>query len=434
MAFNRTIHPWTENFKRNALAMADNLLTDSGGFGFNIAATFYYPADTFDTAIFGLDVDNNLLEILSGTNAGDYSVENPNKHIVDFVDPSSLTDMFDSSAVPFRLSNVIYTGSGDIYQDDKFLFSDPNNNLSLYNLEFSKDSATPAKIVVNSGLYAGSYTIYDITPSGSFVILGWGTTTTVSSLSYSIKDFSDNTYLTSTTGKVEVERRGRFVTTDDLVDEFLIEVGYYLSYSGSQYKIIGFKDNDECYIEGYTGGTVVGIGSLDILKRLVNNGVGYVGIRGLRLETTTNYYDTLGVSDELEDDQHMENFMILIDTDYYQIGSWSNVANGDGRYEIVLRGSPLLQWGTSGTSSVEFSIIQFLKTRPVEVITTFPELVTTTLDQVDRRGLEVIVTTTETEDELPLAFRADLLNAANHRQPMELMNQTENISIEIIRK
>jgi hypothetical protein len=426
MVVNRTIQPWTENLKREMLATANNLITDHNGFGQNIANILYYPEENFDSFTMGLQFPDNLLEILSGLNAGRYTVTNPNKHVIDIVE--DLPNPFNATKFPFRLSNLVYTGSGDIYQDDKFTFSDATVNFAVYNMALKKNGPSCWKIVIPSGPYAGTYEIYDIQPDGSLVIVNWPTTSSVTGLSYSL--YTDGSFqeLTSIAGKVSVERRGRFESADDLINHYQIKVGYYLSISNVQYKITGFMDDSKLYVSGYTAGTQVGIGTVKIYKRLVDNKIGYINVRGIVLSTTTNYYDNLQVSDQFEDDQHIDNFTILIGTDYYQISSWSNTTNGDGRYEIVLVGTPLPSWGLTPVSGISFSIVQFLKTSPVEVTKTFPVLVTHSITKVDRRGESF---GTSQVSGMPANLAAAYLNAVNNGQPFEVITQGENISYTI---
>lgn len=431
MAINRTIQPWTDNLKREMLATANNLATATTGKGFNLAYSLYYTAEAFDHYTMGLDMTDNLLEILSGLNAGSYQVGNPDGHYIDFDYPSLVPSPFDKTQFPFRLSNKLYEGGGNIYQDDKFLLSDPNLNFTRFNVLVAKDSGTPWQVEVAAGPQAGTYDIYDLLPDGTVQLLGWPTTTTVNNVAYSLLDENGDEQDAGTTGKVVVHRRGRYESTDNLVQEYLIEPGFYVSYLGTQYKIAGFKDDSKCYIDGYTGGNVVGASSVKIYKRVIDNGVGYVRPRGLMLSTVANYYDALQVSDQLEDDQHMENFLVLVGTDYYQIASWSDTANGEGRYEIVLNGTPLHEWGTSGTTGLTFSVIQFLKTTPVSTTKTFPTVVTTTLDRMDRRGNDVIFSSTETDGGMSAAMAAAMLNALNSGSPFDLVSHGENISIQI---
>lgn len=431
MVLNRTIQPWTANMKREMLATANNLVTDMNGKGYNLAYSLYYPAEIFDQYTMGLDMADNQLEILSGLNTGVYSLTNPNGHLIDFDDPNIIPNPSNKTQFPFRLSNKVYEGTGSIFQDNLTIFTDTNIVFAKYNMKFAKDLVTPWQIVVTSGPHSGSYDIYNILPDGSLIILGWIGSSTVTNLNYQLKDDSANEQDSSTTGKLTVQYRGRFETTDNLVQEYLIESNFYLSYMGNQYKISSFIDDSKCYLDGYNGGTVVGTSSIKIFKRIVDNGIGYICPRGMKLTTASNYYNTLQVSDQLEDDQHIENFIVLIGTDYYQIGSWSNTPNGDSRYEITLNGLPLIEWGTVGTTNIGFSIIQFLKTSPVTVTTTFPQIINTTFDRIDRRGNEIISNTTDTSGGMSAAMAATLLNAANSGQPIDLVTHGENISIQI---
>jgi phage tail P2-like protein len=430
MVVNRTIQPWTDNVKRNMLASSNSLVTDPAGRGFNLAHTLYYPAEAFDHYTMGIDAANNYLEILSGLNAGAYRLTNPLGNTMDFTTTPPFP--FDKTQFPFRLSNVLHVGSGDVYQDDFFNFSDANVNFSRFVITTKKDSPAWWRVKVKTGPNAGTYDIWDILPDNTLVLLGWPTTTNVSGLNYDLIDENSFVHASSLSGKVIVTRRGRFETTDNLVQQYLIQLGNFVQIGSTQYKITEFLTDSKCYLEGYAAGTQVGIATVKFYKRLVDNGIGQVGIRGMKLTTATNYYNTLQVSEDLDDDQHKDNFIILIGTNYYQIASWSNVADGSGRFPIILNGTPLPEWGTAGVNNITFQIIQFLKTSPVTVTKTFPEVITHTVDRVDRRGNEVITNTVATGGSgMTAAMAAAMLNALNSGQPLDMVSQQESITFTI---
>jgi hypothetical protein len=194
--------------------------------------------------------------------------------------------------------------------------------------------------------------------------------------------------------------------------------------NNTPYEIIGVVSNYIVYIDGWTGGNVVGA-TLKYYKRIVNNGVGYIYIRGMKLTTTANHYNILGISNDLDDDNHVENYLVLIDTNYYQISSWSNIASG-GRYDIVIKGTPLLEWGFAGTTGITYSLIQFEKKHNALV-----GKANRVLDVVDRRGRDIVEYTIETNAAMSLNTTASLLNSCNSGKPLELIEQLEKITFKI---
>lgn len=425
MDFNRSIQPDIVNMKRNMLATASSVASASNGKGYNLAISLYHPAFDFDPDFSGLNVSDNLLEILSGSNSGEYTVSNPNKSFVDINEV--LTSPFDSSAFPFNLSNKLYDGGVDVFQDDYFVFSDANTeiNFAQYNI-VSELEGTPWKIVVTSGPYAGTYTIHETLPDNTLVVNNWPTGNTTG-LNYDLRTDTNVVVFSSVTGKVQVTNRGRLESSTSLVEQYGIQIGDYLYYSGNAYKVIDLINDTDVYLLDWNSGTMVGIPSVTFYRRIISSGVGYLNIRGMNLTTVTNHYTTLGVSSTLEDNNHLENFMVLINTTYYQISSWSDTTNGEGRYEIILNGLPVPQWGTvdmGGTTGVVYSIIQFAKTSPVTIGET-------TIDRIDRRGNEVITSTVETAMPMFLNMAGPILNSSNRGQPFEFTGQNENITFEI---
>lgn len=420
MTFNRTIQPDVQNLKRSVLATATAVASGADGVGHHTAASFYYPAQQFDSYTMGLDLTDNMLEILSGTNQGTYSVTNPNRFLIDFT--ASVPDILDRSAVPFHLSNRLYAGGADIYQDDVFLLTDSTIQFADYEI-VTEAEGDASVVVVASGPHAGSYPVVRVVPTGGIEVSGWPTTTTVTGLAYEVQTADSDPIVSGTAGRVTVTRRGRLESGDDLADQYNVRPGDYVDVSGDQYRVIALPDNSTAYLDGWAAGTTVGIPTVTVFRRLIDTGVGYVGPRGMELATTVDHYTALGVSDDLEDDNHQENFMVLIGTAYYQIGEWETTPDGDGNYRIHLTGTPFLDWGASAPT-VSYSIVQFAKTSPVTVGTTEITL-------IDRRGNEVVTSTTETASPMFLNMAGKILNSANQGRPIEFVSQQESLSIEI---
>src|SRR5690606_20471904 len=105
-------------------------------------------------------------------------------------------------------------------------------------------------------------------------------------------------------------------------------VGFYQEISGTQYQITGYVDGqtDEFYIDGYDGGDVAGI-NLVVYQRVADNEIGYLSHRGLKLRAAGNLESSLSIpngrnslipeDDIPENDRFKENFLVVIDDNYY---------------------------------------------------------------------------------------------------------------------
>jgi hypothetical protein len=196
---------------------------------------------------------------------------------------------------------------------------------------------------------------------------------------------------TTGAGLMSVTRRGR-VDTINLQDDWNVTNGYYIRYSGADYKITGFKDADSAYISGYTGGTVAGV-PIVVYKRLINQGTGYVDVRGLHLTTSVDYEAALDVQNgsnppvvPVESSNFMENFLVVISGNYYTITGWNGT-------RIDLSG-PKASYGLTGTS-VSYQILQYDNTSPVIHVSQQPDNELVRFQRLDRRGEESVTYSTE---------------------------------------
>ena len=405
---------------RGDLSTATTMATGTAT-GFNSDVVLYSPNVRFD--LLGL-FSSNLLEILSGLNVGTYQVTDPGRSVVGIVQssPDSTPFPLDTSAFTFRLSNLIWTDSAaSVYQDDLFVFSDANVDFTVYDVMTSDNSAAPWKVVVSSGPYAGTYPVKDILPNNTLVVMGWGGTSNVSGLNYTLKTNSGATVLNGTAGAVSVTRRGRIVTQE--LQSWGINGGgdYYAKYAGTQYQIVGFADSGitQPYILGYTGGNAASV-SVTFMKRLLDNKTGYVDVRGMYILTTPDYEAALDIQNgsnppttPVESSSFKESYLVKIGSEYYGITAWD--AN-----RIDVEG-PKKTWGLTGTS-LSFSLINYMNNSPVFVgDVEFP-------NGIDRRGGESITTTTTTSS-LPLALRLAALNSSDGIA--ETVSAVESISFTI---
>ena len=415
---------------RDMLASSMIAATANDGIGFNGSFVLYTPGLRFD--LMGIKpAPENLLEILSGPNFGVYTVNYPGRSVVtiDNGSPDKIEWPLDTSEFAYNLSNKLFsTASASIIQDDLFTFIDPGVDFALFEVQTAKNSLLPWKILITSGPYAGSYIINDFLPDNSLVIEGWPTIFNVNNLLYNVvtNDLSTTIIDRSTDGdgSVTVFRRARVETTD-LQNDWGIQHGDFVRYSGIDYKIIGFADAAKAYIEGYTLGSAAGV-PIIIYRRLVDGGVGFLDERGAYLITSIDYEALLEVQNganppivKLENNSFKENYLIRIGSNYYEIAEWNGT-----RIDLV---GPKIDWGLGGIQNVSFEIVRFIKTENITVNDV-------TFRIIDRRGEEPITEINHTVVPFAMRARAAVLNSESGKGIIETITQDESIDIEIIWK
>lgn len=329
---------------RSDLASPSTIFTGSGT-GKNIFVTFYSPGVKFGTLTVST---NNILEILSGTSAGNYFVSAYSDYLLRIED--SISDFIDETEVAYRFSNIIREESGiSVYQDDLFKFSSIELDITEYPVE------NGWFITILSGPYAGTYTINEVFSDNSVSIEDFPSSGSVDNLSYQLKNESSSVISSGTLGEVAVTQRGRF----EFSDLTNIQIGDYVNYSGTQYKVQSINESG-VVASSYSSGDVVGTVIAEVLRREAS-GVGYLSYFGMIIDGTIPTIDST-----IENNEFLENYAIEIDSEYYQI------TNIDGS-EMTVIGNPLTL-GLSGMS-VNYSIIQYIKTSPV-----------LNFDRIDRRG------------------------------------------------
>jgi hypothetical protein len=445
--FNRLMYN-SDQIKRNELANATTVGSNTGLLK-NTTIVLYAPNVNLNDQ--GLDKNSiyTLLEVLApSSNAGNYHLKNPDGNIAEY-DQSNIinavTEPLDDSAFTFRLSNIRLTKtSTTIHQDDYFLFSDPNLSLETELIYTLKEGSNAWKIVIPA--YSTEYKIADILPNGSLVLVDLTKTlptSNTSGISYSLVNYSNITVLNSTSGKLNVTRRGRvslagtvsirgsnvtFSSVQSLFDKY--QDGWkthYLLYNGVQYLISGLSGTSEFYISGYTSGDVSGA-SIKLYQRLYDNKTGYFGYQGMKLTTPINYETTLGIynganpsSTPLEESNFKENYLLLINTEYY------SMQEIDGT-EITLNG-PLFDWKTTGTS-VTYTLLHYetlgasISESDVEPFHNAYDF-----DRIDRRGGTPIKITTPNNPAIT-ALMANAMNLDDGRR-LEVISQQENITFTI---
>ena len=223
--------------------------------------------------------------------------------------------------------------------------------------------------------------------------------------------------------------RGTSGTIDDIRN--FVDIGNYFLVAGTQYEVMGFVSGDthEFYIEGYSGGDVTGVSGVTY-QRVVDEGYGLFHYKGITLTTLVDQEAALSIQNgvnppttPLENDSYKENFLILIDSDYYAIEEIDGTT-------ITLAG-PLQDWSTStaGGTAVSYDIVQFEKAGLTVPEREEPYMPGYTFDTIDRRGGEVIEIVTETAT--PMFALATALNASKNGEVVDNIGQEESISFSI---
>lgn len=447
MIFNRAMTSLSQ-LKRNALASTTTVVSSASGTACNDAIVIYTPEIRLDEI--GIDESSNVLEILAPSPlAGTYSISNRTKSHAEV--SGSITEPFTSNSFTFRLSNDIFTSSvADVYQDDYFTFADDNVDFSLlgvksnFDVEFDSDYSGGAWTVTISA-YSDTYTVENVLPNGSLILLDPSATLPTSSttgISYVLKNDSGTTITSSSTGDLTVKRRGRI----DLVDESSLDdirnitkIGDYLLLSSTQYKISGFVDGDdhEFYIDNYTSGDASGA-TINIYRRMVDSEIGYLDYKGLMLTAAADHEAGLGINnganppgsedDILEDDSFKENFLVLIDSEYFAISQIDGTT-------ITLNG-PDNDWETSagGGTSVTYSILKYSKEAFSVAVRDYPPTPAHDFTGIDRRGQDIITADTETAVSMLSIFNLQESGGGGIDQFVSPVSQQEQVSFKIERK
>jgi hypothetical protein len=383
------------------------------------------------TNVTGDPLDNsNLLEILSpSANTGKYSVSSVSKNYFEVFSQGlySVAQPLEKSQFEFRISNKIYSQSSvGITQKDLFIFSDSNFNFNEIKIISQKDiddeiaTGTAHRIRIMGEVDVFDYAILEILPDSRMIL--------------SAPDDSNEFYLNKTnlswelvgsegsgdSGLVEVTRRGLVDLGSPTIDDIrkLSKIGDYVLYNENQYKLKSFinEENYKFFIENYNEGDVGGV-DIIIYRRIVENCVGQLDYSGLELITSGNYESDLLIQNGTnsnglltKESRLKENFLILINSDYYSILDIDS-------NKITLDG-PNNDWTTLGTS-VDFVIYRFIN-QPLSIpFSNAPRVPDHSFDQVVRSNNEVIVKeTSETSIpylrniELPIQKETDMKHSS----------------------
>ena len=463
--FSRTMTN-TSQIKRNALASVSTVVSSASGTGSNQSVVLFAPDFRMDRIPLSDDSSLTYLEILSPhAHAGSYTVQNPTKN---HLEVNGVTEPITQSSFTFRLSiEAVKKTSTDITQDDLFVFSDESLSYSNYNVKSQWDVDNDSEYSggawkVSISTYSDVYDILEVLPNGSLVLNDPSATlptVATNGIIYNLLNDSSETITSSTSGSLIVNRRGRVdlgtagsmlirgsstTSLDDVRN--VLEIGYFMLYSGTQYFVSGFATGEtkQFYIDGYSGGTVSGV-SVTVYQRIASNEYGVLHLKGLELTTLVDHETGLGIlnganapadeNDILEDDLFKENFLVLINSEYFAISEIDGTT-------ITLSG-PQNDWNTTGTA-VTYDILKYSKLTgttvnpptgyrydPVADIPEreYPPVPGYAFEFLDRRGNEVIEI--NTENAMPMMAMSALLNAGRNDDIMETVGQEEKITFSV---
>jgi hypothetical protein len=408
-----------QNIQRDMLADANTVAMGNDGVGYNLAYSLFSPGIQLDSI--GINNNANLLEILSGTNQGQYTLQNQPGASADVLGISQFP--LDPSGFPFRFSNIQYTEMGaSIYQDNLVIFTDPNVDFSLFPIP--NDSWT---ITVTAGPNMGNYPIISMNSDNTMNLANW-TAGSAFGFAYQLNAPGNINVMSGTSGQVTVVNRGRLQTQP--LDLNTLQKGDYVLMNGIQYPILFVNNANQVYLQGYSGGDQVGTQNIKILRRLIDNVVGYLHFRGLMIKTTMNYETSLGIQNGqnpvavfLDNSDFKENYLILIGTQYFQMAD----INGQS---IYLSG-PVQAWGLVGQAGITYTIIQIVN-QQVPIQSGIDGTYNTFQPFVDRRGEGSNFVQQDSLTASPMV-RMQMLN--NESQTIkEAVKTKESISYKIIHK
>jgi hypothetical protein len=422
MWFNRAIKKGSTGFSVLRDELASSELVHSGsGTAYNDEIVLFSGDVNFERV--GMLKDGtSVLEILTGSLAGEYNITDPTKNTVVIASMPEPIDVVNSTfsarlainqkAFSFRVSNPISAAVGtcDIYQDNLFKFSDSSNEFSSFKSlrEVSNGMAVASWKIKIPSYSVTPYEIIDIMPDGSMILEDNGSLppSSATGLTYMAYDQYGNELFTSYEGVLSVSSRGRTkVNNSNLIDvREIFLVGDYQKISGSEYRLSGFIDgeDDQFYLENYGDGDMIGY-TLEMSRRVVDGEIGYLSYKGIKLQSSGNLESSLGVSNgfnnlistPLEDDSFKENFLVEMEGDLYFMSEIDG-DNPSGQTTTALQGSENY-WKTlsAGGTPVSFNIYKYTKTVDVTIPGQQFNLPEATFQRIDRRGNEVLGYVTE---------------------------------------
>ena len=410
----------------NRSQLADQMTVLSGKLGTatNESVSFLTPDIILEDL--GIMPHNHVIEVLSpSVNSGTYTIEDIQGRMATV--SSAVIEPLDESQFTFNISNVVYSNfSTSVTQDEYFQFTDESvlfEDLGVktqWDIDNTPDYAGGSWQVQIPAYSMTPYTIRNIV-NGALILEGDSNLPVVntSNISYTLLDDNSNEIYSSDLGRLDVERRA-FVSFNDAyldVHEY-INLGDFLYYNATEYEIVAFSGQD-FWIKDWVDGDMAGI-TVDVRERVVDQGIGQFGYRGLHLSTFSDHESEFDIGNGsnppavvLEDNNFKENYMFKINGEFFKILEWDEK-------EVKLAGRDQY-WMTAdaGGTVVAYSLVQFPKIGVNVGFTVFSEL--------DRDGHDPVIRTIED----PIGNLAIVALASGGTGMEENVGQEEGVSFSI---
>lgn len=287
---------------------------------------------------------------------------------IDVTDSAYEEGELSSKAFTFDLNNQVEPLNGDlcnIQQNNIIQIFDEGYDFSSIGIKTKKD--------VENGLFVysseiqlsyGTFEIKDILPDGSILLDYDSSLPTSNSLneSYSIID-NGEILLSSGGGRIHVIKKAivtNLNSSSHPVQEAILHKRCYQKVGPEEYLVDGIVPNttDQYFILDYDQGDMNGV-NIDLRQKLIKDKIGYLSYNGFRLQSSATE-SSLGITnganysglDLIENDSFKENFIVLVNRNYY----WINEINDD----IMILGGPNQYWTTTGTN-VNIEIYKYEK-------------------------------------------------------------------------
>lgn len=390
MWFNRVMKlVETNGILRDELATSEVALATTSGTAYNDAVVVFSPESKLDNIGMALDGSAVLNILAPSPLAGTYVLTEPKGNTaivtaatepIDDCNNLFATDStINTCAFTFNIYNPVVDGASlcTVDKDYLYIFEDSTQDFGTLGVKstFDVDHGTasgPWTVLIPTYDAVTPYDVYDVLPDGRLILTNHGgtlPTSNASGLSYTLKDESAATILTST-GDLTATARGRVTVSSASLTPISNVVGlenFYFEVGGSEYLIIGFVPgiDDQFYIDGYSGPDLGGSTNLVIHQRVLNGGIGYFTHRGLRLQMAGNLESSLGiqnganslvvVDDGVENDKFKENYIVVVDSDSYFIDEI------DGSLFTLSGASHYWKTLSAGGTSVNVTIYRYVK-------------------------------------------------------------------------
>ena len=459
-SFNRSME-LSSLIKRNELANVSTVASNVSCTGVNEKVELYCPSLNFNDLPITSNSSYKFIEISNTSlNQGKYSIGNVNYNKIEVTeDIDNIVTPLNKSAFSFDLYNIIAEKNSIIINKDNYVtFSDLNQNFSKIksNWDVVYDSdyyGNEWKLSIPA--YSSVYIIKNILPDNTILIDDASSlpTSNVSNINYSILDDLNNVVFTSSSGSLKIKQRGRvslsgtvssngnnFTLTD--IKKLIQNTpsNYYLLYNNSnKYQFDNFVNGSdtEFYIKNWNLGNVSLSGTHQLLHKVVSDTRGYFNYSGIKLTTSINYetnlniqngenadtlypaidYSGISYTEQLNNNSFKENYLILIDNDYYIIKKI------DGN-DIWIEG-PEKELTLAG-DSLNIDILKYSKTPVFIEEREYPPTYALNADSLDRNGVNMISMSEIDVSSLTLT----VLNAKDD-QIIETVNQNEGINFQI---